>query len=139
MTTQISTELITHWAYIEKEDKKFPLTSDQAFSLRELLMQSTTTKYIMIPNPREPLGEPLWEGRAWSVIIKKVEVRADPDAYYVCDFGIKHAIQETCTDTNKFKIPPIVFRTALRELYPNIKYPRQVTPEIRNRILASFN
>ena len=55
MTTQISTEIISHWAYIEKEDKKFPLTKDQAFSLRELLMQSSTTKYIMIPNPKDPI------------------------------------------------------------------------------------
>lgn len=137
MTTKLSTELITHWAYIEKEDKKFPLTSDQAFSLRELLMQATTTKYIMIPNPKEPLWEPLWEWRAWSVVVKKIEIRADPDAHYFCDFWIKHLVHESCKCSELYKIPPIVFRTALFSLYPNIKM-YQVTPEIRNKILSSF-
>jgi len=50
----LTTEIITHWAYVEKEDKKFPLTQDQANGLREILMQSTSTKYIMIPNPKDP-------------------------------------------------------------------------------------
>lgn len=134
----LSTEIITHWAYIEKEDKKFPLTSDQAHSLRELLMQSATTKYIMIPNPKDPIWEPLWEWRAGSVVVKKIETISDTDAHYICDFWIKHLVKQTCECSEKYKVPPIVFRTALRSIYPQVKYPRDITWEMRNKVLASF-
>ena len=60
-------------------------------------------------------------------------------AYYVCDFWIKHPVHETCTDIEKYKVSPIVFRTALRELYPQVNYPNQITPEMRNKVLASLN
>lgn len=139
MTTKLSTELITHWAYIEKEDKKFPLTKDQAWELRDILMQATTTKYIMIPDPKDPLWEPLWEWRAWNVVIKKIEARTDPDAYYVCDFWVKHPVSESCTDWTKYKVSPIVFRTALRSIYPQVQYSNQITPEMRTKVLYSLN
>ena len=139
MTTKLSTELITHWAYVEKEDKKFPLTKDQAWELRDILMQATTTKYIMIPDPKDPLGEPLWEWRAWNVVIKKIEARTDPDAYYVCDFWVKHPVSESCTDWTKYKVSPIVFRTALRSIYQQVQYSNQITPEMRAKVLYSLN
>lgn len=138
MTNTLTTEIITHWAYIEKEDKKLPLTSDQAFSLRELLMQATTTKYIMIPNPKDPLGEPLWEWRAGSVVVKKIETLSNPDAHYICDFWIKHLVQQTCECNEKYKVSPIVFRVALHSIYPNVKYPREVTWEMRNKVLGGL-
>jgi hypothetical protein len=40
MTTSVSTHITTHFAYIEKEEKKFPLTEEQAFQLREVLKNS---------------------------------------------------------------------------------------------------
>lgn len=135
---KLSTVIITHWAYIEKEDKKLPLTQEQADTLRCILKESSTTKYIMIPDPKDPLGEPLWEGRAWNVVVKQIEWKVDPDAHYICDFGIKHLVHETCECSEKYKISPIVFRTAVWSIYPEVKYTSQVTPEIRNKVLASF-
>lgn len=93
----------------------------------------------MIPNPKDPIWEPLWEWRAWSVVIKKIEARTDPDAYYVCDFGIKHPVAESCTDWTKYKVSPIVFRTALRFIYPQVQYSREITPEMRTKVLYSLN
>lgn len=50
----LSTELITHYALVEKEDKKFPMTKDQADALRNILKSESTMKYITIPNPKDP-------------------------------------------------------------------------------------
>lgn len=50
----LSTEIITHFAVIEKEDKKFPMTKDQADALRSILKSESTMKYITIPNPKDP-------------------------------------------------------------------------------------
>lgn len=57
----LSTEIITHYATIEKENKKFPMTKDQADALRNILKTESTMKYITIANPKDPFGEPLWE------------------------------------------------------------------------------
>lgn len=59
-------------------------------------------------------------------------------AIFRCDFWIEHPIHLSCECSAKYQISPIVFRMTLFSLYPNIKYPSQVTPEIRNKVLASF-
>lgn len=60
-------------------------------------------------------------------------------AYYVCDFWIKHPVHENCTDIEKYKVSPIVFRTALRSIYPQVQYSREITPEMRTKVLYSLN
>ena len=51
----LSTKIITHYAYIEKEDKKFPLTQDQTDALRLILKNESFGKYVCIPDIQDPL------------------------------------------------------------------------------------
>lgn len=39
---------------------------------------------------------------------------------YVCDFGKRHEIQETCRCSKEHGIAPIVFKSTVASLYPGV-------------------
>ncbi len=73
----LQTQVFTHEAIIDKEDKKIPMTKEMADGLRDILKGSSSMAYITIPNPKDPFSDPIWEGRAGSVRIGVREYRQD--------------------------------------------------------------
>ncbi len=117
MAHALSTRVITHYASIEKEDKKIPLTRDDAEALRDTLKAVTTTKYITIPNPDDPLGEPLWEGRAGNVLIIKNDGGNTSGMRFICEYGTRHPVHESCTCEKKYWVYPWTVREESMRLF----------------------
>lgn len=134
--TQVSTEIITHYAIIEKEDKKLPLTKQQAEWLRDILKSESTMKYITIPNPKDPFWEPLWEWRAGGIRVEFIKNKGTfTDTIYFCDFWIKHGYCENCECHLKYNISPYVFQQKLFARFPNVKWNKDITNSMRMMIL----
>ena len=112
-----SKNITTHFAVIDKENKNIPITIEQADWLREMLKSSTSTKYISIPDPNNPLWEPLWEWRAGNITITKAFTQ-NQWARYICDFWTRHSLHEDCTCQYKYKVYPIQFTQAMYKMFP---------------------
>lgn len=134
--TQLSTEIITHYAVIEKEDKKLPLTKQQAEWLRDILKSESTMKYITIPNPKDPFWEPLWEGRAWWVRIELIKDAWEYKwAYFICDFWHKHFLNEDCNHHITYEMAPMCFQEKIIKQFPNVRYNCDITHSMRMMII----
>ena len=134
----LSTKIITHYAYIEKEDKKFPLTQDQTDALRLILKNESFGKYVCIPDIQDPLWEPVWEWRAWEIkITKKQSSWINSLSRWICDFWVRHMMEESCWCMEKYGVFPIEFRLKLHEVYPKI-YARDLTDSQRNTVLSQI-
>jgi len=134
--TQVSTEIITHYAVIEKEDKKLPMTKDQADALRNILKSESTMKYITIANPKDPFWEPLWEWRAGWIRVEFIENKNKfSQAIYFCDFGVKHWYREDCECHKKFDMSPYIFQQKVFAKFPNVNYNRDITHSMRTMVL----
>lgn len=133
----LSTEIITHYATVEKENKKFPMTKDQADALRNILKTESTMKYITIANPKDPFWEPLWEWRAGGVRVEFIEANWEfAEAIYFCDFGIKHGYREDCECHKKFDMSPYIFQKKVFAQFPNVNYNRDITYSMRTMVLG---
>ena len=134
----LSTHIITHFAFIEKEDKKIPLTREQADVLRLILKNESFQKYVSIPDPKDPLWDPLWEWRAWSIKITQNERSwISSGDRWICDFWIRHVMSESCGCPDKYKVIPIDFRIKMYELYPRM-YAKNLSAEQRKIILENI-
>lgn len=133
---QISTEIITHYAVVEKEDKKFPMTMAQADTLRDILKWESTMKYITIPNPKDPFWEPLWEWRAWWVRVEFIDRKDYAWLWFYCDFWHFHSVNDNCMHHIKYEISPLVFWEKLLKKFPNVKYNNDITHSMRIVVLG---
>lgn len=129
--------LRTHILELTK-DREIPITEQQYKALKsaQKLAGYNDALEIRDPDTWKMLHDGLWKDFAW---FRELERSKHVWASYICDFWISHPIHESCSDIQKFKVSPIVFRTALWALYPNVKYPSQVTPEMRTKVLYSLN
>ncbi len=132
----LSTTIATHYAWIEKENKKIPLSDRMATELRNILKNWQWSQYITIPNISDPIWEPAWEWRASDVTIKKSEIK-QTWTRYVCDFATRHSMNESCNCHEKYNVFPIQFKQKLWELYPD-KYPSTITESEKQIILKSL-
>lgn len=132
----LSTTIATHYAWIEKENKKIPLSKGMSTELRNILKNWQWSQYITIPNISDPIWEPAWEWRASDVTIKKSEIK-QTWTRYVCDFATRHQMNESCNCHLEYWIFPIQFKQKLWELYQD-KYPSTITESEKQIILKSF-
>ena len=136
----LSTNLATHYASVstgKDTSKNIPLSKEMAETLRANLKQWYHTQYMTIPKIDDPLGEPAWEGRAWDVVIKKNELWTSKGVKYICDFATRHPINDSCNCVEEYRMPAIVFRHKLNELYPK-KNTTTITPEEKEKILSDL-
>jgi hypothetical protein len=57
---------------------------------------------------------------------------------FICDFGNRHAIQDTCDCCNEYGINASKFSGKCHELYPNVRYAGDLQPSQREEILRSL-
>lgn len=133
----LTTNTRTHILELTK-DREIPITEKQYKQLKasQQLAWYNDTLEIHDADTGKLIHDWLWKDFSWFREIQRSNVSG---AKYVCDYWIRHPISESCTCSNKYKMPPIIFRAFLRELYPSVQYPSQVTPEMRNKILSSWN
>lgn len=132
----LSTTIATHFAWIEKENKRIPLSERMSTELRNILKNWQWSQYITIPNITDPIWEPAWEWRASDVVIKKNEVKNTWDKY-ICDFWTRHTLKENCNCPKTYWIYPTEFKTRLWELYTT-KFPSTITEQEKQTILKSL-
>lgn len=126
----------THMLELTK-DREIPITQEQYKALKnaQKLAGYNDTLEVRDADSWKLLHDGLWKDFSWFREIPKSE---HVWATFICDFWIRHSIHETCECSEKYKISPIAFRTAVRSIYPEVKYPSQVTGEMRNKVLSSF-
>lgn len=132
----LTKNLRTHILELTK-DREIPITQEQYIKLKnaQKLAWYNDTLEVFDADTKKLLHDGLWKDFAW---FREIERSNLSGSNFVCDFWNRHTIHEDCKCSEKYNVSPIVFRTAVFSIYPNIKYPTQITPEIRNKVLASF-
>lgn len=133
----LTTNLRTHILELTR-DREIPITEQQYKALKnaQKLAGYNDTLEIHDADTWKILHDGLWKDFSW---FRELPKSPHVWASFICDFWIRHPIHESCTDSEKYGVSPIVFRTALFSIYPNIKHSSQITPEMRNKVLESIH
>lgn len=133
----LTKNLRTHILELTK-DREIPITQEQYKAIKNMqrLEKYTDPLEIRDADTGKMLHDWLMRDIIW---FREVERSEYIGSQFVCDFWIRHPINDPCDCSEKYWMSPIVFRTALYSLYPNVTNAKQITPEMRNKILSSLS
>lgn len=117
-------------------DREIPITYEQykAIKIMQKIDKYNDPLEIRDPDSWQIIHDGLMRDIIW---FREIERRSDWWDRYVCDFAVRHPIQDTCNCSNTYRMPPIVFRSKMIELYP-WRYSSTLTVNEKNTVLKSI-
>lgn len=127
---------ITHYAIL-RDDTKIPLTEEQfeKVEFNKVNEKSTFLQKISDLNTWKVIYN--WE--IWAIKgFQEIKKQDNSNIRYICDFGLKHPINEECWCKNKYWIFWVQFRYKAHQMFPNKFYMQDLSEEQRLQVLKTF-
>lgn len=125
----------THILELTK-DREIHITQEQyrALKIAQKISSYNESLEIRDPDTWKILHDWLWKDFAW---FREIERSSNGQDRYVCDFSTRHPMQEICDCSNKYNIPPVLFREKMNQLFPH-RYAITLSAQEKNTILSYF-
>lgn len=133
MTTALTTHTVTHIAKTRTDYSgvisgiEIPCTANMVEAIRQA--KSEWASYIQLPNVMRPT-ENAWEGDPRQIVeIIPVPRNDSVPGSFVCHWLQKHAPNDACKCFEGKKYDVWLCEKVLKEMYPELKYHYQASPE----------